>query len=219
MNLTKELVTKEIPFLHPDDTGETTLSLMEEYKVSHLPLVDDGKYLCLVSERDAYRMESLDNPLGKAWFFSPALKVSGHLFDAVARMSSNNLTLIPVVGENNEYLGVITQNKIIEHLSTLLGTDIAGSIVVLEMNSQEYCVSEIARIVESNNASIINLLSYPSINGNIQVAIKTDQEDASAIIRSFERFNYKLIFSFMHTCTIDDVVQKRLEELFYYINM
>jgi CBS domain-containing protein len=219
MNLTKELVTKEIPFLHPNDTGETTLSLMEEYKVSHLPLVDDGKYLCLVSERDAYRMESLDNPLGKAWFFSPALKDNGHLFDAVARMSSNNLSLIPVVGENNEYLGVITQNKIIERLSTLLGTDVAGSVVVLEIPSQEYSVSEIARIVESNNARIINILSYPTTNGNIHVAIKMDQEDASAVIRSFERFNYKLVYSFMHTGVIDDTAQKRLEELFYYINM
>lgn len=219
MNLTKELLTKEIPFLKPSDTGETTLALMEEYKVSHLPLVDNGKYLCLVSERDAFRMESLDAQLGKAWYFSPAVKVTGHLLEALERLTSNHLTLIPVVGDDNEYLGVITQSRLLEALSLLLGTSKAGSILVIEVAEQDYLVSDIARLVESNNAHIINLSSFTSPSGNLYVAFKVNVEDAEPIARSLERFHYKLVLSYMTEGVIDESTQKRLDELFYYINM
>lgn len=219
MNLTKELLTKEIPYLNPTDTGETTLALMEEYKVNHLPLVDNGKYLCLVSERDAYRMESLDAQLGKAWYFSPAVKLSGHLLEALERMASNHLSLIPVVGENNEYLGVITQSKLLEALSLVLGTSKPGAILVVELSEQDYSISDIARLVENNNAHIVNLSSFPSPSGNIYIAFKVNVEDADAIARSLERFNYKLVLTYMTQGVVDEVAQKRLQELFYYINM
>ncbi len=219
MNLTKELLTKEIPFLKPSDTGETTLALMEEFKVSHLPLVDNGKYLCLVSERDAYRMESLDDQLGKAWYFSPAVKTNGNLLEALERITSNKLSIIPVVGDDNEYLGVITQGKLLEALSLLLGTSKSGAILVIEVAEQDYLVSEIARLVENNNAHIINLSSFPSPSGNIYVAFKVNVDDADPIARSLERFHYKLVLSYLNQGVVDEVAQKRLDELFYYINM
>ncbi len=219
MNLTKELLTKEIPFLKPTDTGETTLALMEEFKVSHLPLVDNGKYLCLVSEPDAYRMESLDDQLGKAWYFSPAVKVTGHLLEALERMTSNKLSILPVVGDDNEYLGVITQGKLLEAISMLLGTSKSGAILVIEVAEQDYLVSEIARLVENNNAHIINLSSFPAPSGNIFVAFKVNVDDADPIARSLERFHYKLVLSYMTQGVIDEIAQKRLQELFFYINM
>ena len=195
MNLTKELLTKEIPFLKPSDSGETALALMEEYKVSHLPLVDNGKYLCLVSERDAYRMESLDAQLGKAWYFAPAVKVTGHLLEALERITPNQLSLIPVVNDNNDYLGVITQGKLLEAFALILGTGKSGAILIIEVPEQDYSVSEIARLVESNNAHIINLSSFASPNGNLYVAFKVNVEDAEPITRSLERFHYKLVLS------------------------
>ena len=219
MNLTKELLTKEIPYLRPSDTGETTLAMMEEYKVSHLPLVDNGKYLCLVSERDAFRMESLDSQLGKAWYFSPAVKVSGHLLEALERMTSNHLSLIPVVGDDNEYLGVITQGKLLEALSLVLGTSKSGAILVIEVAEKDYSVSEIARLVEDNNAHIINLSSFNSPTGNLYVAFKVNVEDADSIARSLERYHYKIVLSYMTEGVIDEVAQNRLNELIYYINM
>ena len=213
------MLLKEIPFLSPSDTGETVLSLMEEHKVAHLPLVENGKYLCLVSERDAYRMESPELPLGKAWYFAPSVKISGSLLEALERMTSNKLSVLPTINDENDYLGVISQSNILNALSNLLGTNTPGSVFVLEMAEQDYTASEIARIVENNNTQVINIQSYPSSLGNLQVAIKVNADDVDAIVRSFERFNYKMKMVFSNQGVFDEVAQQRWQELFYYINM
>lgn len=213
------MLSKEIPFLSPSDTGETVLSLMEEHKVAHLPLVENGKYLCLVSERDAYRMESPESPLGKAWYFAPSVKISGSLLEALERMTSNRLTVLPTINDENDYLGVISQSNILNALSNLLGTNTPGSVFVLEMAEQDYIASEIARIIENNNAQVINFHSYPSSSGNLQVAIKVNVDDIDAIVRSFERFNFTVKMVFSNQGVFDEVAQQRWQELFYYINM
>ncbi|MFZ4454810.1 MAG: CBS domain-containing protein [Bacteroidales bacterium] len=219
MNLTKELLVNDIPFLSPNDTGETVLSLMEEHKVGHLALVENGKYLCLVSERDAYRMETPETPLGKAWYFSPSVKITETLVDALERMTSNNLSILPTVNEENDYLGVISQSKLLSGLSILLGADKPGSIFVVEISEKEFLASEIARIVESNNAQIINLYTTPTSSGNIHIILKVNVDDVDHIVRSFERFNYPVVMTFSKNGVVDEVAQQRWQELFYYINM
>ena len=49
--------------------------------------------------------------------------------------------------------------------------------------------------------------------------IKIDLEDASPVIRSFERFNYTVLFYFMKKGMVDDLLEQRMSELMYYINM
>ena len=45
-------INPEIPFLQPEDKGLTALSLLEELKISELPLVENDVYVGLVTELD-----------------------------------------------------------------------------------------------------------------------------------------------------------------------
>ena len=40
--LVKDFITKEIPVLKSFDTGEYALTLMDDYKLKHLPVVSDN---------------------------------------------------------------------------------------------------------------------------------------------------------------------------------
>jgi hypothetical protein len=46
-----------------------------------------------------------------------------------------------------------------------------------------------------------------------------DLEDASPIVRSFERFNYKVLYAFIEKGMIDDLLQQRVMELVHYMNI
>ena len=52
--LARELVSDIISPLHTSDTAQKALSWMEIYKVSHLPIVNEKKFLGLISESDIY---------------------------------------------------------------------------------------------------------------------------------------------------------------------
>lgn len=81
-------------------------------------------------------------------------------------------------------------------------------------------MTDIARLVEANNAHLLSLLSHTDkATGRLHLIIKIDLEDASPVIRSFERFNYTVLYYFMGKGMVDDLLQQRMEELVYYMNI
>ena len=76
------------------------------------------------------------------------------------------------------------------------------------------------RLVEANNAHVLNLLSHQDKDtGRLLITLKIDLEDASPVIRSFERFNYTVLYHFMEKGMVDDMLQQRMNELLHYMNM
>jgi CBS domain-containing protein len=218
--LLKDFITKEYPVLKSFDTGEYALSMMDELKVRHLPLADDGVYKRLLSEKDLLAMPDPSAPVDGPALAAPGITEDGHLHEAIARMSRYGLTLLPVVDSAGKYAGVITRDRLIDAMAEECNAEAPGGVVVLEMWPQDYVLSDIGRIVEANNAHVLNLLhSVEQDTGRLHITIKTDLEDVTPVIRSFERFNYTVLYHFMEKGMIDDVLQQRMDELLYYMNM
>ncbi|MCL1942648.1 MAG: CBS domain-containing protein [Candidatus Azobacteroides sp.] len=216
----KELISEEIPVLHQNDTGNRALELMGDFKIRHLPLIDHDEYVCLVSDKDVFGMRKTDDPIGKVNIFAPAVREDRNWTEALNIADRFNLSLVPVVTENNVYLGCITLKTLIAKSAEMFNVSAEGSILILEVNPQDYTLSEIAKIVESNNAKILSL--FTGIIGNtnkLRIWMKINLEDASPVIRSFERFNYNVLFYFMRRSIIDDLLQKRLDEFLHYLKI
>lgn len=218
--LVKDFITKEPPVLKSFDTGEYALALMDDFKLKHLPLLSEGSYRCLVSEKDLLVMPDLSASLGEPVLFAPSVLENTHIHEALALITRYELSLLPVVTAEGEYRGAITREKLIDILSELCSAETAGSVFVLELMPQDYSLTDIARLIESNNAHILNLLSYTDkATGRLRLIIKIDLEDASPVIRSFERFNYTVLYYFMEKGIVDDLLQQRMEELLRYMNI
>jgi CBS domain-containing protein len=218
--LPKDFITKEYPVLKKFDTGEYALSMMDELKVKHLPLVDDGIYKCLLSDKELLAMPDPSMPVAEPTLFAPEVTENSHLHEVIERMSRYRLTLLPVVTSEGKYIGVITRDKLIDVMAELCNVEASGSVVVLEMWPQDYMLSDIARIVEANNAHVLNLLyNIEQDTGRLRITLKIDLEDATPVIRSFERFNYTVLYHFMEKGMVDEVLQQRMDELLYYMNM
>ncbi|HHV85320.1 MAG TPA: hypothetical protein GXX42_05840, partial [Petrimonas sp.] len=73
-------------------------------------------------------------------------------------------------------------------------SDTENSLVVIEISLVDYTLTDIARIVESNNARIMNLFVLPVADGNtLIISIKLNLLDVSPVLMSLERFNYKVL--------------------------
>ena len=94
------------------------------------------------------------------------------------------------------------------------------SLIVLDVAIKDYTLTEIARLVEDNDARVIRLEVIPSNDGlSLLVSLKLDITDISAVLRSFERFNYNVIYYFMKEGEINDKYDDRLDELLHYLDM
>ena len=94
------------------------------------------------------------------------------------------------------------------------------SLIVLQVPVSDYTLSEIARLVEDNNARIIRLEVLPSKDGlSLLVSLKLNIIDISPVLRSFERYSYTIIYYFMKEGEVSDTYEDRLKELLHYLDM
>jgi hypothetical protein len=95
-----------------------------------------------------------------------------------------------------------------------------GALIVLEINTRDYMLSQIVHLIEQNNAKVLHVFSYLEEKTSKQIVIiKIDLEDASPVLRSLERFNYTVRFHLQQQVLSDETLQNRLGELLYYLEM
>jgi acetoin utilization protein AcuB len=220
MNAGQFISAAVIP-LKTSDTGIFALSMMEEYRVSHLPIVNDHEYLGLISDRDIYALNNVEEPVGNHNLSNnrPYVTEIQHVYEVVKTISSLKLTLLPVLDQNNQYLGVINLSNVIHLFSQIFAIDNPGGIIVLEINEKDYLLTEIAQIIESNDAKILNLYitSIPD-KGKMEVTLKVNKIDIGPILQTFSRYNYTVNASYFED-TYSEGLQERYDSFMNYLNV
>jgi len=218
----KELASANIPVVTLTDSVVQVLEHMTRLKVSHLPVVSQSDYLGLVLEKDLTAVADPHACLDSKDVHLLSLSVleTQHFFEIIDLVSSYELTLVPVLTKERQYAGCITMQSIVKHLSDLVAAGQPGAILELDLSLQDYSPTLISRIVEDNNAKIINLLASSNPDGRtLMVTIKVNTEETSSIIRSFDRYGLSVRSSYLANSKLDDFYRSRFEEFMKYMNM
>ncbi len=219
--LAKDLITDEIPPLKTSDTGLMAINWMDEFKVSQLPIVNKHEYLGLISDTDILDLNITDDELGKCKLslLRPFVFENQHVYEVIKMVSSLKLTVLPVLNEHQQYLGLIPVTALMQHFSTLAATREPGGIVVLEMNVHDYSMTQIAQIIEGNDGKILSSYLNPLPDSTrIEVTLKINKEDLSAILQTFYRYNYNVKASF-HQSEFSEDMKNRYDSFMNYINI
>ena len=194
---------------------------MDEFKVSHLPVLKVGNFVGVISETEVLNKMDLNKPLDELFQHLPRPYVNAgdHIYQVLSKIAEFKLSLIPILDDDENYLGCTT----VHHLMTLIANTGSikenGGILVLEMARSDYSMSEIAQIVESNDARILSsyIMSSPD-STNIELTLKLNKIELDRIIRTFERYDYIIKASFQKSNENDDM-QFRYDSLMNYLNL
>jgi len=217
----EQLISPVVPTLLPTDTGSRALFLMEENNLTQLPLVVDAKYLALVQENDVLDWDTPESPLSKANFlnYRPAVFASGHPYEAMRVAHQQNLSVLPVVDNENTYIGAITRDDLLKYITENSGVDNPGGIIVIELDPRDYSLSEIARLCESEDVIIISTqLATNKATGKLEVTLKTNRTDLSGLASALERHKYTVQQVYGEQAHYEDMLD-RYNLLMNYINM
>ena len=129
--------------------------------------------------------------------FSPILPVinsSQHILDAIKQLKSLDLPLLVVTDDNHEYLGIIKTTELVKILSLSYSIGSAGSIIVLQVKPQDYSISDLARIIEYNDAKVLGVFTFETSNNElIEIHIKLNTTVLANILSTLERYDYKVL--------------------------
>ena len=215
-----DLITDTIPPLKISDSGSKALVWMDEFKVRQLPIVRNQEYLGLISEADILDLNQPDEPLEnhKLTLSKPFVTKHQHIFDVIKEVSSLDLSLLPVLDEDR-YLGIIPLHHLFRCFSQMSSIEDSGSLIVLELNVNDYSLSQIGQIVESNDAKVLSsYITSHADSTKLELTIKISKSNIADIIQTFNRYDYVVKASYNDSDYTDDL-RDRLDYLKNYLNI
>ena len=220
--LAKDLISDVVPALKTSDSGVKALYWMDIFRISHLPIVNDKDFLGLISDKDIYDINMAEEPIGnhKLSLFSPFVYDYQHIYEVIEIVGRLKLSVVPVLNSKNQYLGLITINDLIHYFSQLMSMQHAGGIIVLELNANNYSLTQIANLVESNDIKILSLYVKPIPDSTkLEITLKLNTTEINSVIRTFERYDYFIKASYMEDDSMSDMYQNRYDSFMKYLSI
>ncbi len=221
--IAKSLLCQDIIPVYQSNTGNSARNRMMEFGIDKLPVVRelDNLYLGMISELTLMDMNFRDDEIATLELDVDinTLREGEHLFDIVKKMSEQQTRVLPVVDENDKYIGVVRHEEVIESLIKLNAFKDPGGILVLEMNTIDYSLLEVAQIVESEGAKI--LASYVEVQPGtkkLSLTLKLNKIELATIIATFERYDYVVLASYQEKGN-EEFLQDRYESFLHYLNV
>jgi hypothetical protein len=92
-------------------------------------------------------------------------------------------------------------------------------VIVLERSYKDYSISEIAQIIESNDATILSMFitSIPE-STLMEISIKINRMELGPILQTFNRYNYTIKATYGEASYYDDL-KDRYDQLMTYLNV
>ena len=220
--LAKDLMSNTVPALRTSDTGIIALNWMDIFRISHLPIINNKELLGVISSNDIYDFNMSNEPVGNHTLSLCNIFVNykQHIYEVINLISKYKLSIVPVLDEDNNYLGLITLNNLLQNFAHLTAAQNPGGIIVLELNQNDYSLTEISNIIESNDAKILSLyITSPPNSVKLELTIKTNRVDISSILRTFYRYDYEIKASYLDDDKLDNLYKTRYDQLLKYLDI
>jgi CBS domain-containing protein len=219
--LSSEILITEIPPLNKSDSVAQAIEWMDEFKVTHLAVTQGAQYLGLVSEDFLLNIDDPTDDIGKYLnqFIKTSVYENDHVFEVVKLVEKFKLSLIPILSVKDLFLGVTTTYGLMQAIAEMPVVKNPGGVIVMDMVESDYSMTEIARIVESNDAKILgSFITRNHGENKFELTLKINKTNVQDIIQTFERFEYEITASYDQSNSEDDLLD-RYNNLMNYLNI
>ena len=218
MHIQEHIITT-LPVFDIKDTFKKVLTFFRDTTFSHVAITENGRFLGLFSENDVdtilpettidasrYDLESFFAVEETSWM------------DVLEAFARNGANILPIIDGNEQVLGYYDLTDIVSvFIDTPFFTD-PGSILVVATGIKDYSFSQIAQIVESNNAKLIGGFITDTQNDIIQVTLKITANNYDKVLQTFRRYNYHILFGNSDDSFMEDL-KNRSDYLDKYLNV
>ena len=214
-----QYIINDIKPLSLTDNMSDLKFMFNELTYSHIPIQNEGVYLGCVSETDAHCFEN-NKSISEFKYAIEAFFVRSftNWLDVLEAFAQNSTNIMPVLDEKNVYLGYYELNDIIHLFNETPFFSEPGGILIVEKSFQDYSLSEVCQIVESNDAKILGAFISKMKGDVIQITLKIGNAGINDVIQTFRRYSYSVISGHEEDNYIENL-KERSDYLKKYLNI
>ncbi|KAA1245896.1 CBS domain-containing protein [Aquimarina sp. RZ0] len=193
--------------------------LFNELTYTHFPVLKNNTYMGCISEADIRCFEAektLDSyQYALEGFF---VRSDANWLDILESFAQNHSNIIPVLDDANNYQGYFELRDIMNLFNETPFLSEPGNILIVEKGILDYSFSEVAQIIESNNAKLLGLFISNMENDVAQITVKINDSDINNIVQTFRRYSYNIV-SKHHEDSFLSNLKERSQYLEKYLNI
>ncbi len=195
----RDIMTRNPVSIRSDATLRELLSVMTDKTFEAIPVRDNGGVTGIVTDWDivtntpAAVSDYLDTTRVRDVMTSSVVTVTA---DEIVEMAAfhmyfHDLDALPVVDNQDNLIGIVTQNDVFRALVTLMGLRAMGTRITIDVPDEAGVLAEIAGIVRDAGMNISSLSTYGnpgSDRASIILRVKTEKVQELVKALSGERF-------------------------------
>lgn len=194
MTLLSNFISNDYQVLTVEDSVQEVQDFFEEVTFSHFPVLEEGTFIGNVSRSELELFDLNKNLLDYKYSFEPFfVRENKILLEVLEVFSKNHSNLIPVLNDENKYLGYYEIQDVIMNFQETPFLAESGNLVIVRKAILDYSMGQIAQIVESNNGKLLGIYVSNSDSNSVEVTLKINVGDINDIIQSFRRYDFEII--------------------------
>lgn len=187
-------ISNDFKAIDSQDTIAAVQGFFDEFTFSHFPVVEKEIYIGSIASEEIETFDSAKKVIDYRYtlerFFARTTMV---WLDVLEVFAKNNTDLVPVLNEDNKYVGYYELGAIMKFFNETPFLREPGRIIVVKKRVMDYSISQITQIVESNNGKLLGLFVSAADIENIEVTLKINVGPINEIIQTFRRYDYEII--------------------------
>jgi acetoin utilization protein AcuB len=205
--LLEEIMKTNVHTLAPDQTVQDVLDLFEDKRIRHAPVIEDGKVIGVVTERD------LKDALPSRFSVSPKINayemkvseimtknpITGHPMDFVEETAltfyDQKIGCLPVVS-HEKLVGFLTETDLLYKYIELTGAHQPGSHIEIRVPNRSGVLYEVSKVFYNHNVNVLSVLVYPDKqnNANKVLVFRIQTMNPLAIIDDLQKEGFDVLW-------------------------
>lgn len=211
----QRMLSLDLPVLALTDQVARALTVMDEFKLMHLPVVEEDVYKGTVSEATLLELDE-SALIAEAPMTQDAIPHDLHVYDVVARMGWSDVDVLPVVHEGL-YRGAVDRAAVLRFMAKRAGWGFPGSTLVLEVLPKDLSPAELVRIVEADGAQITSFnVAAVEDSEFLEVTFKVNTEEIESLMATLRRHEYQVQI-FYNAPELEDEMRARFDAFMRYL--
>ena len=214
MLLVRDWMTRNLVTLSPEASVAEALMLCRERRIRHIPILEEGRLVGIVSDRD---LRDASPALGDAERASALQETrigdvmtrevitadpQDSIENAAQEMYEHKIQSLPVIAEEpvvdeavaeEELLGIITSSDVMRALIMLVGLPEPGCRIEVRVPNREGILAEVAGKIQDFEVDIVSVLSDPDRrSGERTMVFQLVTVDPSSVIQGLKMAGYEV---------------------------
>jgi acetoin utilization protein AcuB len=173
--LVNHWMSKQVITVDANDSMNKAIHLLKEHNIKMLPVMEKGKLVGIVTDRDLKRSSASDATsleIHELLYLISKIKVKDIMTknpvtipldytieEAAEVLLKHNISGVPVIDHHGNIVGIITQNDIFRTLISLTGVEKKGIQFGLEVEDRPGSIKEVSDIIRQYGGRMASILT------------------------------------------------------------